>query len=131
MLSIAKGTVERGGKFGGVGHDEGVRMACCIQCLSDGHDLPIHHCRGGNHIRAGGGHGTGDFLENGDRCIIIHIARAIQGATVAMIGVGANAYVGNYNELRKGFFNGSNGFLNGSIGCIGSISVRIFFISVG
>jgi hypothetical protein len=46
---------------------------------------------------------------------------------VAVVGVGADAHVGDYNELWKGFFDGSNGVLNGSMGCVGGVSVRIFF----
>ena len=108
---VAEGTVEAGGIFGGIGHDDGVDEAFFIQGLADGGDAAVHHVRRGDDVGTGFGLTDGDFVEQFQRGVVIDVV-VFDLAAVTVVGVLAEADVADDDHVRQGFLDGPDGALD-------------------
>ncbi len=69
-------------------------VASRLQGGAYGAHPPVHHVRGGHHIRPGPGMGQGLLHQDRDRLVVEHIAGGIDEAILAVGGEGVEGDVG-------------------------------------
>ena len=123
----AEGSVIGGSKFGAVGHDGCVSVACVVQRFAHGGNVTIHHVGGGDDIRAAPGLADSQLGQVGQGLVIVH-GSAVRGqnAAVTVGGVFAEAGVGDDHHLRIFRLDGFAGPLYGFVVVPGAASFFIF-----
>ena len=131
FFGVAEGAVEGGGELGGVGHDEGLVKMLLVEGGAQGSDLAVHHGGGGHDVGAGLSVGEGDAGEVVEGGVVVDLTGGVEGAAVAVVGVGADADVADDGEVGEIFFDSGDGLLNGAVGVVGGVAVGIFFVGFG
>lgn len=85
--------------------------ACCIQCFADSLNITVHHIGGSNHVSTGLSVGYGNLSQQRQSFIVVDGAAVLQHAAMTMLGVFAQADVGNDNQFRIFCFNQLAGLL--------------------
>ena len=77
-------------------------MAAPIQRASDRRDAAVHHVAGRHHVGAGCGVTDSGVGQQFHRRIVVHAAVGRQQAAVAVVGVFAQADIGDDHEIGIG-----------------------------
>ena len=88
-------------------------------------DAAVHHVARGHDIRARAcvrGGGAGEQLE---RCVVVHAAVVEHDAAVAVAGVGAQAHVGDHDQLRVRLLERSNRELDDALVVVGARALLV------
>ena len=85
--------------------------ACCIQCFADSLNITVHHVGRSNHVSTGLSVGNSNLSQQRQSFIVVDGAAVLQHAAMTMLGVFAQADVGNDNQFRIFCFNQLAGLL--------------------
>ena len=98
---LAERAVEGGGELGGVGEDRRLGEALAVELGADRADAPVHHVRRGDDVGAGARVADGGPREQLERGVVVDGAVVAQDAAVAVVGVLAQAHVGDHEQLGQ------------------------------
>ena len=112
---LAERPVERGGGLGRVGHDRGVGAPRPIERRPDGRHLAVHHRRGRHDVRPGLGLAHGGRGQPLERGVVVDRAVAGQRSAMAVVGVLAQARVGDRDERDLEVAQATQGLLHDAV----------------
>src|SRR6202035_2624397 len=109
LSGFAEGAVETRAVFGGVGEDGHVFAFVGVEFGADGGYAAVHHVGGRDDVGPGAGMREGLLGEDFKRGVVGDFS-VFDDAAVAVIGVFAEADVGNDQEIEFGAADGFDGF---------------------
>ena len=115
---VPERTIEGAGVLHRVAHQRRLLEALLVEGGADGADPAVHHVAGGDDVGAGLGVAhrlPGQQLEGG----VVEDAVALDDAAVAVVGVLAEADVGDHAHLRDRVLDGADGLLHHPVVVVG------------
>ena len=99
---LAEGPVEGGSELRRVGEDRGVGQLLVVERRAQHTDPAVHHVRRRDDVRAGAGVADRRPREQLERLVVEHASAGVEHATVPVVGVLAEAHVGDQEQLGLG-----------------------------
>ena len=115
LRGFAERAVEGGAVFCGVGEDREILEFVVVEFAADGGDAAVHHVGGSDDVGAGARVREGLLGEDCERGVVGDFA-VFDDAAVAVVGVFAEADVGDDDEIEIGFADGFDGALDDALG---------------
>ena len=79
-----------------------------VEGLPYGGDAPVHHVRGGYHVGPGARVGDGAPGEDRERGVVVHVAVPVEDPAMAVVGVLAEADVGDHKDAWNGILDSAD-----------------------
>jgi hypothetical protein len=95
-----------------------VREASAVEAAADGLDHAVHHAGWGDHVGSGSGMAHGLLDKQGERGVVVDVEAAAglhKRPAVAVVGVLAEAQVGDDQQVRRLALRQANGLLDDAV----------------
>src|SRR5579859_6209371 len=125
LRGFAERTIKTGAIFRGVGKNGDIFKFMFVEFFPNGGDAAVHHVGWRDDVGAGASVREGLLGEDGDRRIVGDVA-VFNYAAVAVVGVFAEANVGDDEKFQIGLADGFDGALDYSLGGERACAARIF-----
>lgn len=109
-------------------HDGNVGKVVFIENAADLRHATVHHVRRGDHVGAGLGVGKRRLGQKVQRGVIVH-GVPVDEAAMPVIGILAQADVGNHDQIGKLVLQGLDRALDNSVLGVGLGAERVFFLA--